>query len=84
MHGGISHRLSSIDVINQIERRMEPSDETLLADLLWADPVKDKYASNTKIIDNEARGISVMFGRKPLKSLLKKEGLRSVVRAHQQ
>jgi len=38
MHGGISQRVTNLEVINQIERRMEPADETLLADLLWADP----------------------------------------------
>ena len=40
MHGGISHRLTSLAAINEVDRRMEPSDETLLADLLWADPAK--------------------------------------------
>lgn len=47
MHGGISHRLTSLNAINRIERRMEPPDDTLLADLLWADPVKDSKASAT-------------------------------------
>ena len=63
---------------------MEPPDDTLLADLLWADPVKDKNASKTTFIDNNERGISVYFGRTPLKALLKKDRLRAVVRAHQQ
>ena len=83
MHGGISHRLTSLDAINAIERRMEPPDDTLLADLLWADPIKDKLASKTTFVDNNERGISVYFGRQPLKALLKKDRLRAIVRAHQ-
>ena len=83
MHGGISHRLTSLDAINAIERRMEPPDDTLLADLLWADPVKDKLAAKTAFVDNNERGISVYFGRQPLKTLLKKDRLRAIVRAHQ-
>ena len=42
MHGGISHRLTSLEAINSIDRFMEPPDETLLADLLWADPAPDR------------------------------------------
>lgn len=84
MHGGISHRLTSVESINKIERRMEPPDDTLLADLLWADPARGSSALTIDYIDNEQRGISVYFGRKPLKALLKKERLRAVVRAHQQ
>lgn len=83
MHGGISHRLTSVDVINTIDRRMEPPDDTLLADLLWADPAKGKSAMTTTFTENHERGISVYFGKQPLKALLKKEGLRAVVRAHQ-
>ena len=84
MHGGISHRLTSTEAINQIERRMEPPDDSLLADLLWADPAKGRSALTTNFIDNAERGISVYFGKAPLKALLKKEKLRAVVRAHQQ
>ena len=84
MHGGISHRLTSVEAINQIDRRMEPPDDTLLADLLWADPAKGRAAHTTNFVDNQERGISVYFGKEPLKKLLKKERLRAIVRAHQQ
>ena len=70
MHGGISQRLTSIEAINNIERRMEPPDDTLLADLMWADPIKCKRAQHVEYVDNTARGISVMFGRRPLRKLL--------------
>ena len=66
MHGGISHRLQSLDDINRIERACEPDDESLLTDLLWADPVRDKKADKTIFNDNTDRGISVIFGKQPL------------------
>mmetsp|Transcript_5759 Transcript_5759/g.6886 ORF Transcript_5759/g.6886 Transcript_5759/m.6886 type:complete len:87 (+) Transcript_5759:235-495(+) len=84
MHGGISKRLTSLEAINEIDRRKEPEDDSLLADILWADPVKDKLASSTLYKNNDERGISCYFGMPPLFALLKKEGLRAVVRAHQQ
>ena len=84
MHGGISHRLTSTEEINTVERRMEPPDDSLLADLLWADPAKGRAAMTTRFTENHERGISCYFGREPLKALLKKEKLRAIVRAHQQ
>lgn len=82
MHGGISHRLTSVDSINRFERRMEPPDDSLLADLLWADPAKGRSHQNITFTENHERGISVYFGKAPLKALLKKEKLRAIVRAH--
>ena len=44
MHGGISRRLTSLDAINQIDRFREVDEESLLADLLWADPAASKQS----------------------------------------
>jgi serine/threonine-protein phosphatase 2B catalytic subunit len=63
---------------------MEPPDDSLLSDLLWADPAKGRAAFTTSFEDNQERGISVYFGREPLNRLLKKENFKAVVRAHQQ
>ena len=62
---------------------MEPAYDTLLSDLLWADPAKGKSAYTTNYAYNDGRGISVYFGKKPLKKLLNKANLRAIVRAHQ-
>ena len=70
VHGGISHRLKSLDMINKINRYMEPPDDTLLADLLWADPASAKEAISLSFRGNSSRGISEVFGHKPLKKLL--------------
>ena len=83
MHGGISHRLTSMEAINAIDRKMEPPDETLLADLLWADPASDRKADEMEYTENKNRGISCVFGKRPLKKLLNRENLRAIVRGHE-
>ena len=58
MHGGISPELTSIQNINLFDRRMEPPEDGLMSDLIWADPVEDEYASEVGFIHNEQRGAS--------------------------
>ncbi|CBJ30141.1 calcineurin catalytic subunit Ppb1 [Ectocarpus siliculosus] len=41
VHGGISPRLKTVNDIRRLERRVEPEEGTLLADLLWSDPSDD-------------------------------------------
>ena len=83
MHGGISNNVPSIEAINLVDRKMEPPEEDcLMSDLLWADPAKN----SNKDCDyefNETRMVSVLFGEKPANQLLNKEGLKSIIRAHQ-
>ena len=83
MHGGISDELKSLNGINSIDRKREPPEhECLLSDLLWADP----QSNRTTDIDyeyNDKRKISVVFGKRPVNSLLQKEGLKAIVRAHE-
>lgn len=52
--------------------------------MLWADPLKSRLAANTTEIDNEERNISIKFGWLLLKQVLQKNGLKAVVRAHQE
>ena len=61
---------------------MEPEDDTLLADLLWSDPARNKEADKIDYKFNGERNISCYFGKAPLKTLLNKEGLKALVRAH--
>ena len=39
IHGGISPEMKYLSDIDKIDRFMEPPDEGLMCDLLWADPV---------------------------------------------
>lgn len=41
VHGGLSPRLRTVEDIRSLERRVEPEEGTLLADLLWSDPSDD-------------------------------------------
>jgi diadenosine tetraphosphatase ApaH/serine/threonine PP2A family protein phosphatase len=83
VHGGISARVTDTKAINKIDRFREPPDHGILTDLLWADPfdrVKDAQAKD--FAPNDIRNISVVFGLKPAKELLKKEKMLAIVRAH--
>ena len=45
MHGGISSNVTTIEAINDFDRKMEvPLEECLFSDLLWADPADDENA----------------------------------------
>ena len=52
-------------------------------DLLWADPMKQARANALHYEANQSRGVSVKFGYEPLKNLLDKSQLKSLVRAHE-
>ena len=83
MHGGISERLSSIEDIQNIDRKQEPPEEdNLLSDLLWADPAGNRETENDYVF-NEKRSVSVIFGKRPANKLLEKEGLKAIIRAHE-
>ena len=73
VHGGISSNLTSIDAINQFDRKQEvPVDECLFSDLLWADPAEDENIEED-FVYNEGRKFSVNFGRRPTNTFLQKE-----------
>ena len=83
MHGGIANTVTSVEAINQIDRRQEPPDEDcILKDLLWADPASN-WGIDTDYVFNEARATSVIFGKGPVNSFLEKEGLKAIIRAHE-
>ena len=83
MHGGISERIRTVDDINLIDRKQEPpEDEHLMNDLLWADPAKGSE-KDIDYAENTTRNMSVFFGKNPVNKLLKRKGLRSMIRAHE-
>ena len=82
MHGGISPSLKELNQINEINRRQEVPLQGLLCDLLWADPMDDQEAVNGEFRDNPERDCSNYFGKKPVKSLMRKHRLLSIFRGH--
>lgn len=82
MHGGISPQLSKLDQINSIDRFQEIPLDGIFCDLLWADPMDDEEAVHGEFKDNPERDCSNYFGKKPVKSLLRKHKLLSIFRGH--
>jgi serine/threonine-protein phosphatase 2B catalytic subunit len=82
MHGGISENVPSITAINQVDRKMEPPDEGLMSDIMWADPATNRDF-NTDYVFNDKREVSVIYGKKPVNKLLEASGLRGLIRAHE-
>jgi len=60
VHGGISERFTSFKHLNEIDRAMEPPDECLMNDLIWADPIHtDEAFTHEGAYFNDRRGTSV-------------------------
>lgn len=78
MHGGLSPRLRHLNQLREIQRPLEPTNPSLLMDLLWADP--DQH---TKGWQANSRGVSVVFGPDVVGELLADLEIDLVARAHQ-
>lgn len=83
MHGGISPEMTRIEEINLIPRFQEVPLNGLFCDLLWADPMKDGNAVRGQFLANKERECSYYFGKRPLKKILDKNNLVSIIRGHQ-
>jgi serine/threonine-protein phosphatase 2B catalytic subunit len=85
VHGGISPELTEVEDVNtKIDRFQEPPNTGLYCDLLWSDPVfENEVAQSTDFVRNEARDCSFHYGLRPVKNLLRKEKLLTLVRAHE-
>jgi len=84
VHGGLSPELNYIDEIQQIDRFCEPPASGVMCDLLWADPMESftpEVESNFEF--NIVRGCSHNFSYNQVCDFLDKNGLLSVIRAHE-
>ncbi|KAI1732306.1 calcineurin-like phosphoesterase domain-containing protein [Ditylenchus destructor] len=80
MHGGFGEALKSLDDLRCIKRPIsDPNSNTLVLDLLWADPMIDLKG----FVPNTMRGVSVFFGENTVNDLCKKLKVDLIVRAHQ-
>lgn len=83
-HGGISPELQTISAINKINRFKEPPKAGLFCDLLWSDPVdKANGFLPQPYMHNQARGCSFVFGAESLSEFLERNGLITLIRAHE-
>jgi len=89
VHGGLSPDVAKLKDINAVDRFHEPPREGIQCDLIWADPVDDKEGDPppkkgaAKWIPNEVRGCSYFFTFECAAHFLQKNGLLSVIRAHE-
>ncbi|KJH49659.1 phosphoprotein phosphatase 1 [Dictyocaulus viviparus] len=78
MHGGLSPKFTSWSQMDSISRPLDPEDNPLAMDLLWADP--DQYTQGWA---KNTRGVSYVFGPDIVKKFCREMDLDLIVRAHQ-
>ncbi|KAJ2794467.1 3',5'-cyclic-nucleotide phosphodiesterase (PDEase) (3':5'-CNP) [Coemansia guatemalensis] len=85
IHGGLSPELHTLDDLRELDRFHEPPTHGLMCDLLWADPVEDFGHEKNKsfFVHNYARGCSYFFSYAATCAFLERNGLLSLVRAHE-
>ncbi|CAG8489182.1 15916_t:CDS:10 [Funneliformis caledonium] len=85
IHGGLSPELNTLDDLRNINRFREPPTHGLMCDLLWADPLEEfgQEKTNECFIHNHVRGCSYFFSYHAACNFLEKNGLLSIIRAHE-
>ncbi|KAJ1816559.1 3',5'-cyclic-nucleotide phosphodiesterase (PDEase) (3':5'-CNP) [Coemansia sp. RSA 2598] len=85
IHGGLSPEMQTLDDLRTLDRFREPPTHGLMCDLLWADPVEDFGHEKNKsyFVHNYARGCSYFFSYAATCAFLERNGLLSLVRAHE-
>ncbi|VDO85369.1 unnamed protein product [Heligmosomoides polygyrus] len=75
MHGGLSPRLTSWSLMDEITRPLDPEDNSMAMDLLWSDP--DQYTTGWA---KNSRGVSYVFGSDVVKKFCRDMDLDLVAR----
>lgn len=85
VHGGLSPELHTLDDLRNLNRFREPPTHGLMCDLLWADPIDDfgREQNNDHFVNNHTRGCSFFYTYAAACSFLEKNGLLSIIRAHE-
>ena len=78
VHGGLSPLMKSLEDVRTCERRVEPEIESMMAHLLWSDPGSVDTWRRTQ------RRTGYFFGENLITEFLEREGLKMIVRAHEQ
>ncbi|SCM23191.1 serine/threonine protein phosphatase 2B catalytic subunit A, putative [Plasmodium chabaudi chabaudi] len=87
VHGGLSPELILLNQICSFTRFQEPPRSGIFCDILWADPIDEDKEEHTiqqeSYFPNDIRGCSYFFGYSAATSFLEKNGLLSIIRAHE-
>eukprot|EP00912_Choanoflagellata_sp_UC4_P001104 UC4_evm2s682 len=77
VHGGLSPAIQTLDQIRCIDRNIEVPHEGPMCDLLWSDP------DDIEGWGLSPRGAGYLFGEDVVQKFNEKNGLKTIVRAHQ-
>ncbi|KAK4054233.1 3',5'-cyclic-nucleotide phosphodiesterase (PDEase) (3':5'-CNP) [Microbotryomycetes sp. JL201] len=85
VHGGLSPELNTLDDLRTINRFREPPTHGLMCDLLWADPLEEfgNEKNSDGFVHNHVRGCSYFFTYTAACQFLERNGLLSIIRAHE-
>ncbi|BGP40848.1 3',5'-cyclic-nucleotide phosphodiesterase (PDEase) (3':5'-CNP) [Rhodotorula kratochvilovae] len=85
IHGGLSPELNTLDDLRVINRFREPPTHGLMCDILWADPLEEfgNEKNNDGFVHNHVRGCSYFFTYTAACQFLERNGLLSIIRAHE-
>jgi len=85
VHGGLSPEIQTLEDIKKLDRFKEPPAYGPMSDLLWADPVEEfgNEGNNDHFTHNSVRGCSYFFSYSACCDFLQRNGLLSIIRAHE-
>lgn len=84
VHGGLSPDLEEVSQIDKLSRFTEIPKKGVCCDLVWSDPIAPEKSKQVKDFDfNNERKCSWVYGPHAIKNFLKKNGLLSIIRAHE-
>ncbi|KWU44430.1 Metallo-dependent phosphatase [Rhodotorula sp. JG-1b] len=85
IHGGLSPELNTLDDLRSVNRFREPPTHGLMCDILWADPLEEfgNEKNNEGFVHNHVRGCSYFFTYTAACQFLERNGLLSIIRAHE-
>ncbi|GAA5970031.1 hypothetical protein JCM8115_002713 [Rhodotorula mucilaginosa] len=85
IHGGLSPELNTLDDLRSVNRFREPPTHGLMCDILWADPLEEfgNEKNNDGFVHNHVRGCSYFFTYTAACQFLERNGLLSIIRAHE-
>jgi serine/threonine-protein phosphatase 2B catalytic subunit len=73
-----------IEDIDKIDRFREPPYNGIFCDILWSDPVENVLGDQSKeYIKNTKRGCSFTYGKRAVMNFLKRNNLKTLIRAHE-
>lgn len=78
LHGGLSPKLTSLDMVRSLERVQEVPHDGPMCDLLWSDPDDEVEGWGSS-----PRGAGFVFGKKVSQEFIHGNKLKMIVRAHQ-